>query len=262
MSNIIAIIQARVSSTRLANKIMLDISGKPLIWHIINRVSKVKSIDKIIVATTTNSDDNIIVDFCKINSIVVFRGSENDVLDRYYQAAKKYLADVIVRVTGDDPLTDPKVIGKVIKCFLDERGKVDYVSNNLKATYPEGLDVEVFSFAALEKAWKNAQLPSEREHVSPYIKNHSEIFSLKNVECEKDLSNLRWTVDYEKDYIFVKKVYQKLYTSTNNGVFSMEDVLDLLQKEPQLMEINKNVLRAEGYIKSLKMDEKLSKGGR
>ena len=260
---ITAIIQARVGSTRLPGKVLANIMGKPLLVHVIERVKRTQLVEEIVLATTTNKADEVILRIASENNVHGFAGSEADVLDRYYQAAKKYHANVIVRVTGDDPLTDPQVIDTVIRYYLDEMEHVDYVSNNLKATYPEGLDVEVFSFNALENAWKNAKLPSEREHVTPYIRNHPEIFRLGNIECEEDLSHLRWTVDNKKDLLFVEKVYQKLYTSTKEDVFLMQDVLLLLKENPELMEINKGIARREGYLKSLEMDEKLklSKGG-
>lgn len=253
----VAIIQARMSSTRFPGKMMKLISGRPLIWHVINRVGNAKLIDKLIIATTTNQEDDIIEDFCKKNDILFFRGNESDVLDRYYQSAKKYHADVIIRITADDPLIDPQVIDKAIKCYNNGKNRIDCVSTGIKSTYPEGIGLSVFSFNALEKAWKNAKLPSEREHVTPYILKHPEIFCVKNIECEKDLSHLRWTVDYEKDFRFVNAVYQKLYTPINNGIFFMKDILDLLQKDPEIMKINEGISRMEGYTKSLDDDKKI-----
>lgn len=167
-----AIIQARMGSTRLPKKVMLNILEKPILWHVINRVSKASLIDKLIVATTTNNEDDAIVEFCKNNGILFFRGSENDVLDRYYQCAKEYNITDIARITADCPLHDPNVIDMIIKEYMGN--DYDYVSNSIEYTFPDGLDVEIFSFDALKIAWENAKLVSEREHVTPYMRKCKE----------------------------------------------------------------------------------------
>lgn len=167
-----AIIQARMGSTRLPKKVMLNILEKPILWHVINRVSKASLIDKLIVATTTNNEDDAIVEFCKNNGILFFRGSENDVLDRYYQCAKEYNITDIARITADCPLHDPNVIDMIIKEYMGN--DYDYVSNSIEYTFPDGLDVEIFSFDALKIAWENAKLFSEREHVTPYMRKCKE----------------------------------------------------------------------------------------
>jgi len=227
-----------MGSTRLSNKVMSDIVGHPMLWHIINRVKKSKFIDDIILATTATKRDDEIVKFAEENNMNVFRGSEEDVLDRYYQSAKKYKVKDIARVTADDPLKDPAVIDKIINIYL--KNKMDYVSNTIEPTYPLGLDIEVFSFAALEKAWKEAKKTYEREHVTPYIWMHPDKFKIVNVTYEgSDLSYLRWTVDTKKDLSFIREIYQRLYKE--GKIFLMDDVLDLLEKHPEINKINKDI---------------------
>ncbi|MBU0477143.1 glycosyltransferase family protein [bacterium] len=247
-----AIIQARMSSTRLPNKVLADIEGKPMLWHVINRLKRAELVDEIIVATTTNRKDESIIELAKETKAEWFRGSESDVLDRYYQAAKKHGSDIIVRITPDCPLIDPEVIDKVIERFFI--GNLDYVSNVHPPTYPDGLDIEVFSFKTLKKAWEEAKKSSEREHVTLYVVNHPEIFIIGNIENEKNLSYMRWCIDEQKDLKFIKEIYKRLYK--NDEIFNMNDILSLLKKEPELMKINEGILRNEGLIKSLKEDKK------
>ncbi|MCK4349121.1 MAG: glycosyltransferase family protein, partial [Thermoplasmatales archaeon] len=225
----------------------------PMLWHIINRVKRVKLIDKIVVATTINEEDKEIIELAIAEQIEGFAGSEEDVLDRYYQVAKKCKVDIIVRITSDNPLIDPEIIDKIIKFYLDNEDDLDYVSNTIDPTYPEGLDVEVFSFDALEKAWKEANKKSEREHVTPYIWDHPNKFKIASIKKEgENLSHLRWTVDYENDLKFVREVYRNLYNKDN--FFLMQDVLYLIKKFPYLNKINEGIVRYEGYIKSLEKD--------
>ncbi len=250
--NIAAMIQARRGSTRFKDKTFSDLQGKPLLMHIINRVKYSQYIKDVIIATTTNKEDDKIEDFAKENNISIFRGSEDNVLDRFYQAAKKFNVDIIVRVTADDPFKDPKVIDKAIGIFIKEC--YDYVSNTIKPTYPEGIDIEVFSFKALEKAWNEANKISEKEHVTPYIWKNPNLFKTHNFEYKEDLSKLRWTIDYKEDYEFAKEVYKRLYKE--GKIFYMEEILELLKREPELSKINKDIERNEGYLKSLEEDKK------
>lgn len=250
---IVAIIQARVGSSRLPRKVIERVGDKTLIWHVIQRVKESKLIDKIVLATTPNEKDKILLEKAKEYGVEGFAGSENDVLDRYYQAAKKFKGDVIVRITGDCPLIDSKVVDRVIQRFMEE--EADYMSNINPPTYPDGLDVEVFSFAALEKAWKEATLVSEREHVTPYIRKNPQIFQIKNLENDEDLSSMRWTVDEERDLEFVREIHSKLYKE--GKIFHMGDVLALLKKHPELMDINRGITRNGGYQKSLEEDERM-----
>jgi spore coat polysaccharide biosynthesis protein SpsF len=241
-----------MGSTRLPGKVMLEILNKPVIWHVVSRVSKTQSIDRLIVATTTRSEDDVIETFCRENNISFFRGSNEDVLDRYYQCAKKFDMENIVRITADCPLHDPNVIDLVIKRY--KSGNYDYISNTDPPSYPDGIDVEVFSLTALEKAWNNANLSSEREHVTPYIRKNKNLFRVENVQNETDLSELRWTLDQEEDFRFIQTVYIEL-SESKSDIFYINDILELINKCPELLKINSNILRNEGYLKSLKNDQ-------
>lgn len=252
MNNVIAIIQARMTSTRLPGKVLMPLMDKTILEHVINRVRAAESISDIIVAASDNKMDDVIESFCRDKNIQCFRGSEENVLERFYFCAKLYKAEVIVRVTADDPLKDPAVIAKAIGLFEDVQ--YDYVSNTLEPTYPEGIDIEVFSFAALEAAYQKAKLSSEKEHVTPYIYNHPSEFKLLNFKNSADLSALRWTVDSAEDYQFVHQVYEALYKKPKE-LFTMEEVLKLLEQTPELKEINKEHIRNEGYLNSVKREE-------
>ena len=236
---IVVIIQVRMKSTRLPGKVLKNIAGKPILAHVIERLKDARLVDEIIIATTTRDEDRAILKFANESRVKSFAGSEGDVLDRYYQAAKRCEADVIVRITSDCPLIDPGVVDKIIAFYLKHRDTVMYVSNFLKRSYPRGLDTEVFSFKVLKKAWQQAKEPHQREHVTPYIYEHPEIFRLANVKNSEDLSYMRWTVDEEKDLEFVREIYKKLYK--NGKIFLTKDILVLLKKEPQLLDINKEV---------------------
>lgn len=246
---IVAIIQARMASTRLPAKVLADIVGYPMLWHVVNRVRLARSIDRVIVATSREAADDSIAQFCHDQHIECFRGDENDVLDRFYRAGKSYGANIVVRITADCPLIDPQVIDKVVNTFCV--GGADYATNTLRYTYPDGLDTEVCSLAALEIAWKEAHRPSEREHVTSYLRNSGK-FHVCNVEHERDLSarQLRWTVDEPLDLEFIQAVYRHLWPQ-RRGAFFLDEILQLLDKEPQLMTINQGILRNEGYYKSL-----------
>ncbi len=239
-----------MSSTRLPGKVLLPIVGRPMLTLLIERLRHSKLIDRWVVATSIEIADDPIEAHCSELGVDCFRGSMEDVLDRYYRLAMQYEGEIIVRVTADDPLKDPVVIDKVITHF-QAHPELDYASNTIEPTYPEGLDVEVFSFRALEKAWHEAALPSEREHVTPYIWKHSRRFRIANVRHQTDLSSLRWTVDYEEDLQFIREVYKRLY---KGDVFYMEDILALLESEPQLGKINADFERNAGYFTSLKED--------
>lgn len=246
---IAAIIQARMGATRLPGKVMKTLNGKPMLWHIVKRLNYSKKIEKIIIATTDKDEDKVIAKFAEDEGIDFYCGSSEDVLDRYYQAARKFGAGHIVRITADCPMIDPEVVDKVIDFYLTK--KCDYASNTIKPTMPDGLDTEVFSFQALESAWKEAKKDSEREHVTPYIKN-DKLFTIENYEDDVNRSSMRWTVDEEADYRFVIEVYKNLYK--DGEIFYMKDVLDLLSRRPELSDINRNIERNEGYITSLEED--------
>jgi len=237
MRKIVAIIQARMGSTRLPGKVMKEIVGFPMLWHVVNRLKHSILLDRIVVATTINSKDDIIEDFCKKNNIELFRGNEDDVLDRYYMSAKHFEADIIVRITSDCPLIDPYIVDLVIRKHMN--CNVDYTSNTLKRTYPLGLDTEVFNFSSLEKAYYEAKENYQREHVTVYFYENPNLFKLQNVENSINLSYLRWTVDEERDFQFVSEIYNRLYRE--DKIFLMEDIIEVLKKEPHLIEINKDV---------------------
>jgi len=250
-----AIVQVRLDSTRLPKKALSDILGKPMTLRLLERLSQAKKIDSIIVATTDRPIDDEIADIVSDKGFIVFRGDSDDVLDRYYNAALKHNIDVIVRITGDCPLIEPDVVDMIVKVFEDNG--FDYVSNTIKPTFPDGICVEVFSFDAIKKAWEDASLKSEREHVTPFIRTRPEIFKLKNIENKVDLSDLRWTVDEPEDLIFVREIFKRLYNSER--IFHIEDILKLLKKHPELKEINSGIGRNEGYIRSLKEDKIIDK---
>jgi spore coat polysaccharide biosynthesis protein SpsF (cytidylyltransferase family) len=257
-ANVLAIIQARIDSTRLPGKVLLPIvDNKGALELMLERVHRARQLQKIVVATTTSPKDDRIVDLCKRLGYECFRGNEVDVLDRYYRAALAFGSpEVIVRLTGDCPLHDPVVIDKFVSCFLDS--EVDYVSDADPPTFPDGLDTEVFSFSVLEKVWKEARLKSEREHVTSYIRKHADKFKMITVECEKDLSDHRWTLDEKEDYEFIKHIYKNLYK--RKPAFGMEEILGFLARHPELEAINKHISRNEGYQKSLKEDKILDFG--
>ncbi len=250
---IAAIIQARTGSTRLPRKTLMPILGKPMLEWQIQRLQRAKTIEAIVIATTGSPEDDTIETVAKRLDVTCFRGSERDVLDRYYQAAKKIGADTVVRITGDCPLHDPVVVDLVVEHF--QKADVDYA--NMPENYPEGLDTEVFTFAALDRAWREAKLPSEREHVTPYIRNHPEFFHIDPPwsEGSGDYRSYHWSVDTEADFRFVKVVYQRL-----GGAADKNAVLDLLTKDPELMEINKGGTGYEGLERSLKEDKLLQAG--
>ena len=254
-SMILGILQARVSSSRLPGKVLKTILGKEMLWHQVKRIQRSKKIDKLVVATSTHSSDDNIERMCLENNIEFFRGDLNNVLDRFYQCAIKYSPSHIVRLTADCPLTDPEVIDKTIEKHLDTNS--DYTSNGNPPSYPDGLDVEVVKFIALKKAWQCAKMPSELEHVTPYIRSHTEIFNNFNLVFEKDLSEHRWTVDEPEDFEFVEKIYLELYKKNKN--FNMQDILDLLEKNTHLKNINYHIERNEGALKSYEEDKEFLK---
>lgn len=246
-----AIIQARMSSARLPRKTMLRILDKPIIGYMIERVKKSRNINRIIVATSKDPVNDELCDYLKLCKIAVFRGSEEDVLDRFYQVALKYKLETIVRLTGDCPLIDPVVIDRVIKTYLNVGA--DYASNTCPPTFPDGLDVEVFRFEILEKTWEEARLPSDREHVTSYMHNLGNISRI-NVENKEDLSAERWAVDEQRDFQLIKEIICNLYP--RNPDFSMNDILEFKQKNPLLFMVNSEIQRNEGYLRSLEEDRK------
>jgi spore coat polysaccharide biosynthesis protein SpsF len=241
--NIAAIIQARTGSTRLPNKVFLDLEGKPLIWHVFDRIKESKFINQFILATTDNKNDQELETWALNNKLSIYRGSEDDVLDRYYQAAKLFEADIIVRITADDPLKDVTVVDEVIYELL--KNNVDFTFNNNPVSYPEGMDVEVFKFKALEIANNKSVDPFEREHVTQFFHRNTLIFTTKNISYYKNLSHLRFTIDTLQDYKFARLIYKRLYNF--NKRFEFQDVLKLIESNPEFAYINNNEKRSEMY---------------
>lgn len=238
--NTVCVIQARIGSTRLPGKVLKKICGKTILEHDIDRLKRVKNIDEIVIATTILEKDNLIVKEAKRLGIKYFRGSEENVLSRYYYAAKENNAEAIVRVTSDCPLIDSEITGSIIQYYVDNIDKYDYVSNTIKRTYPRGLDTEVFSFAALEKAFNEAILDRDREHVTPYIWDNSDIFKLGYLTNDVDYADLRWTLDTKEDFELINRIYGYLYEEKGND-FNMNEILYLYKKHPELKKINENI---------------------
>lgn len=244
MKKVVIILQARIGSKRLPGKVLKKVLEKPLLWHTIERLKSCKNSDKLIIATSNKEQDNPINDIANDCNISCFRGSENNVLDRFYQAAKSVDADIIVRITADCPLIDPELIDKMIAYF--KANEFDFVGTGVPPSYPDGLDTDVFSFSALEKAWKEAILSLEREHVGPYILNNPDKFKICFFKNTENLSFMRWTLDEEADFKFIDEVYKRLYNKSNK-IFKTQEIIDLLKKHPDLAKINNSVKNVVVY---------------
>lgn len=239
-----AIIQARCGSSRFPNKVFADINGKPLIWHSVNRLYATKKIDDVIIATTTNSKDDRIEQWCLENDVKCFRGSEDDVLNRYFCASVTYPSEVIVRITADDPFKEPSVIDKVISKLLNE--DYDIVTNNLPPSFPEGFDCEAFYFHALEEAEKTTKDAYEREHVTQYFYHNPDKFKIGNVLNDVNLSDYRWTIDKDEDLQMVRAIYAHRDLS-RNGILLLDEILQILKNNPEIERINSEVERSAMY---------------
>ena len=239
------IIQARMGSSRLPGKVMMNVDDKnTLLYYVIQQLKFSKLAKNMMIATTTSEKDDDIVNFAIKMNLNYFRGEMDNVLDRYYQCAKNFSISTIVRISADDPLIDPTVVDRIIEKF--NSNSYDYVSNVHPRTFPQGNEIEIFSFEALESAWKNAKKTSEKEHVTPYMYNNKEKFRIENVEHSKNLSSLRWT-DLDLVRLIISKI-QKM-------PILMTDILDVLTKEPHLLDINKEHIIDEGYKKSISKDK-------
>ena len=249
------IIQVRTGSTRLPGKVLMKLDKKyTVLDYLINQLKYSKLLGKIIIATTNLEEDDVIVNFAKKNEIEYFRGDPDDVLDRYYQCAKNFSSNNILRVTSDNPLVDPTVIDDLIINY--KKIGCDYASTNLIRTYPFGIgDAEIFSFQTLEKTWKNAILPSEREHVSPYMKKNSNIFKQFNLRNKIKVPLLRLTIDRKEDLELFRIIIPKI----SERPILMENILELYNYEPRLFEINSHIDSLEGYNKSIKYDKEFLK---
>lgn len=246
------IIQARMSSSRLPGKVLKQVSGRPLLDYMVERVSLSRLVDQVIIATTQSSQDDKIGQWCRKQSVAFYQGDENDVLDRYYQAAKKFQASIIVRLTSDCPLIDPGVIDQVVQAYLDQP-KIEFVSNTvpLPCWYPDGMDVEVFNMDTLSRAHKEAKLPSEREHVTFYMWKTGK-FSTFRLDPDHDISQYRFCVDYPQDFEVIQEVLTRLYP--DNSRFSMYELINFVKKNPGLLELQKGIERNSGWQKAFDRD--------
>jgi spore coat polysaccharide biosynthesis protein SpsF len=233
---IVAIIQARMGSSRLPRKVLMDLRGATVLDRVLNRLGRSKLIHESLVATTVEPADDAIVEHCERMGRKLFRGSELDVLDRYYQAAKHINADIVVRITSDCPVIDPEVTDATIRAFLDRRA--DYASNMRMRTYPRGLDTEVMTVQALERAWRESTKPYQREHVTPYLYENPGEFKLHGIENDADCSEHRWTVDTPEDLRLLRAIYARF---GGHDDFGWREVLELVQDDPSLTEINRHI---------------------
>jgi len=234
--HVVAVVQARTGSTRLPGKVLADVAGRSMLARVCERLGRAETIDRVIVATTTGPADRAVAAECARLGVACFRGSEGDVLGRYHGAAAACGAGVVVRVTADCPLIDPEVVDRVVLAFLDARP--DYASNTLTRTWPRGLDAEVFPAAALARAHREARLPYEREHVTPYFYGHPERFRLQSVTGPGRLAHHRWTVDTPDDLRLIRTIYARLGP---DGTFSWRDAARLFDREPALADLNRHV---------------------
>ncbi len=246
--NVLAILQARTSSSRLPGKVLKPILGRPMLLHQLDRVRRARSLDGIVVATSIDPTDDPIEALCREGGFECFRGSLTDVLDRFYQVALLHRPDAIVRLTGDCPLADPELIDRVVDFFAT--GRFDIAGT--AETYPDGLDVEVIRFDVLGELWTQATRPSDREHVTLFAHRQPERFRIGRYQSAADLSAMRWTVDEPQDFEFVRRVYEALYP--HNPAFTTADILALVSARPELLEINRGIVRNEGLQRSLAAD--------
>lgn len=241
---IVTIIQARMGSTRLPGKVLRVLGGSTILAHVARRTQGVPGIDETVIATTESPLDDAIVEEALRLRVSVFRGSEEDVLSRYCRAAERARADVIVRVTSDCPLLDPEVLAAMVARFLELQrsdAPVDYLSNTLERTYPRGLDIEIFTFAALARADREARSAAEREHVTPYLYRHPEAFRIAQFRGDKDLSAYRWTLDTEEDWKLLEGIFSRV--DRPDGRIRTSDVLDILARDPGLAATNATVVQ-------------------
>lgn len=235
---IVAIIQARMGSTRLPGKVLLKVLNKPLLAYQVERVKRAKLINEIVIATTTKEIDQEIVDFCELMSISYYRGSEEDVLSRYYEAASIFNADIVVRLTSDCPLIDPEIIDLVVNELLMNMNQIDYASNTLQRSFPIGMDIEVMSISLLETINRLDLSKSFREHVTPYIYNSGN-FNIKQIRQEPNKSHIRLTVDCPEDFSLIQNIIEEIYP--NNPLFTLQDIYELFEKKPHLLLINHHI---------------------
>ena len=242
---VVAIIQARMSSKRLRGKVLMQLAGIPVLEHVVQRVSYCKTINQVVVATSSDISDDDIETWCIDHKVECFRGNLSDVLDRFYQAAKYYQAEAIVRITADCPVIDPAIVDEVVEGY--QVGSFEFYG--LAGEFPDGLDCTVFSFSAIERAWNEAALPSEREHVGPYIEKNPEIFKSGALVKFKRMSHHRWTLDEPDDFKLLSFIFNELYEK--GSIFYTHQIIKLLEINPEISNINSNIIRNEGYQNSL-----------
>ena len=253
VKRVIAIIQARMGSSRLPGKVLSLVCDRPMLWHIVDRVRAVRGVAGVVVATSDSSSDDTIYEFCREFQIDVYSGSLNDVLDRFYRCARSHRAEVVLRVTGDCPLFDPEIVSQMLQRFRGE-GPFDHMGVATGAgvagvsgggRYPDGLDAELTSIDALETAWCEATQPLEREHVTPFVWKRPERFRVATHFSLVDYSHLRWTVDNQEDLDVIRRIYAALYDPHRH--FVMQDVLDFLAAHPEIGQRNQHFIGHEGY---------------
>jgi spore coat polysaccharide biosynthesis protein SpsF len=238
----VAIIQARMTSSRLPGKILMEVLGKPLLWYELERLRRIKRLDEILVATTENASDNPVADFCRANGQPFYRGAEHDVLSRFYDAASFHGADVVVRFTADCPLIDPGLSGRALEHYFNHKDDLDYCALDVKETrrpFPRGIDTEVFPMRALAEAHAEAATAPEREHVTLFIYTRPERYKSRWLPADRDLSGYRLTVDTRQDFELIRKIIERLYPKKPD--FSLNDILRLLEENPELTRINESV---------------------
>lgn len=252
-----AIIQARMNSTRLPGKVLKEINGKPMLHYMLKRVYEAKNLDRIILATSIEAGDDAIADFCKSQNVQCYRGKLDDVLDRYYQAAKSVQCDHVIRLTADCPIIDPRVIDNMIDIY--KNGQFDYVANTCPPegiTFPEGMDVEIFSFPVLEKAWKETRKPSDREHVTFYFWQNPDIFSIHRHDLPDNRANYRVTVDYPEDFKVIQAILNHFWL--DDPMFTMNQMIDFLNMNPHIKCLNENIESFSGWQSAFEKDKEFT----
>ncbi|MFL2507990.1 MAG: cytidylyltransferase domain-containing protein [Candidatus Pseudothioglobus sp.] len=239
-NKVVAIIQARMQSSRLPGKVLKSVLGKPLLGYLVDRIRKSVYVDDIVIATTLNEKDIAIVDFCKNYKVNFYRGSEDDVLSRYFESSVQFKANHIVRICADSPLLDPLILDEMLELYF-ENGPYDYVSNTLNQTYPLGMNIEIFPFKILNFLNQNCIKEYEREHVTPYIYTHPKMFKIYKKQLGKDYSHLRLTVDEREDFSLIEAILELLYKQNPN--FGLDHILNLYKTRPKLFDLNSKVVQ-------------------
>jgi spore coat polysaccharide biosynthesis protein SpsF len=242
---IVAIVQARMGSTRLPGKVLMDLGGQPVLCRVVHRLRRSTMLADVVIATTDSKRDDVLVQLCHGHGFATFRGSEDDVLDRYYRAATSCEADAVVRVTSDCPLIDPELVDQVIHEFLVKNA--EYASNVLVRSYPRGLDCEVFTMSALERVWRTAIEPHRREHVTPFFYESPSLFRMASVTGEHDYSHYRWTLDTPEDLQLIRAIYSSFGERDD---FSWRETIALMQRVPELHAMNANIMQKPLHVQA------------